>query len=579
MDGNYPHSPIPQLRKLLETAIDEARESTDPGQLEKLLDTVINKIHEFSEAQAGRIQRLTRIGIALSAEKNIDILLEMIIDEAMRFTHADAGTLYIVDDDAANLQFKILKNRTLKVHKGGTSKQPVKLPPVPLTRSGRPNHANVSSYAALTGEIVNIEDVYQAEGFDFTGPKAYDARTGYRSRSMLVLPMKNHHNEVIGVLQLLNATDPASGDVVPFSWENDDFVIALASQAAVALENARLIYDLQVLFDAFIESIATAIDEKSPYTAGHIRRVAELTMHIAGEVNRSQTPPFSGFEFTPEELEELRIAAWMHDVGKITTPEHVVDKASKLETIYDRIGLVRTRFQLIRQVIENEVLQQKLALLQNGAGAGELAQLDAQLQKALRKLKRDEAFLRKCNRASERMSDRDIERLRRIAAQTYRLNGKDLPYLTPNELYNLSVRRGTLNVEERKVIENHALVSFKMLKQLPFPKNLARVPEYAGGHHEKLDGSGYPFGLQAESLPLQARIMAVADIFEALTAKDRPYKSPMKLSQALRILKNMSEQRHIDPDIYRLFIGSGIYLEYALRELNKEQIDVIPEGM
>ena len=269
----------------------------------------------------------------------------------------------------------------------------------------------------------------------------------------------------------------------------------------------------------------------------------------------------------------------MHDVGKITTPEHVVDKASKLETIYDRIGLVRTRFQLIRQVMENEILQQKLARLQNGAGAGELAQLDAQLQKALRKLKRDEAFLRKCNRASERMSDRDIERLRRIAAQTYRLNGKDLPYLTKNELYNLSVRRGTLNVEERKVIENHALVSFKMLKQLPFPKNLARVPEYAGGHHEKLDGSGYPFGLQAESLPLQARIMAVADIFEALTAKDRPYKSPMKLSQALRILKNMSEQQHIDPDIYRLFIGSGIYLEYALRELNKEQIDVIPEGM
>ncbi len=546
--------------------------------IHKLLSTLDDEIRSYEQAQAARLHRLSQIGIALSAERDVNKILEMIVDEAMLFTNADAGTLYIVDEDANCLRFKILKNRTLEVHQGGTSNHPVDLPPVPLEVDGMPNLINISSQAALTGEIINIPDVYEAIGFDFSGPKKYDAQTGYRSKSMLVVPMKNHDNDIIGVLQLLNAKDPVSGTVISFPKEHETMIISLASQAAVAIDNARLIKELKELFDAFIQSIATAIDEKSPYTAGHIRRVTELTMMLANKVNETENGPFEDVFFTNEELEELRIAAWLHDVGKITTPEYIIDKSSKLETIFDRIELVKTRFALIRELKEKEALRQKVDCLQNkNARDAEIAEIDIRLRAELALLNEDLDFVLHCNRPSEFLDEAKLERLRQIAYKTYVLNGQKYRYLTDNELENLSIRKGTLTRDERKIIENHALVGIKILNQLPFPRKLAKVPEYAGGHHEKLDGSGYPFGLTAEQLSLQARIMAIADIFEALTARDRPYKRPMKLSTALDILKKMSEQSHIDPDLYRLFIDSGIYLEYAARELNKEQIDVVPE--
>ncbi len=546
--------------------------------IHKLLSTLDDEIRSYEQAQAARLHRLSQIGIALSAERDVNKILEMIVDEAMLFTNADAGTLYIVDEDANCLRFKILKNRTLEVHQGGTSNHPVDLPPVPLEVDGMPNLINISSQAALTGEIINIPDVYEAIGFDFSGPKKYDAQTGYRSKSMLVVPMKNHDNDIIGVLQLLNAKDPVSGTVISFPKEHETMIISLASQAAVAIDNARLIKELKELFDAFIQSIAMAIDEKSPYTAGHIRRVTELTMMLANKVNETENGPFEDVFFTNEELEELRIAAWLHDVGKITTPEYIIDKSSKLETIFDRIELVKTRFALIRELKEKEALRQKVDCLQNkNARDAEIAEIDIRLRAELALLNEDLDFVLHCNRPSEFLDEAKLERLRQIAYKTYVLNGQKYRYLTDNELENLSIRKGTLTRDERKIIENHALVGIKILNQLPFPRKLAKVPEYAGGHHEKLDGSGYPFGLTAEQLSLQARIMAIADIFEALTARDRPYKRPMKLSTALDILKKMSEQSHIDPDLYRLFIDSGIYLEYAARELNKEQIDVVPE--
>lgn len=530
--------------------------------------------------QYDRIHRLTQIGIALSSEKDVNKLLEMILDEAMRFTNADAGTLYTMDEGSNTLRFEIVKNLSMDTHMGGTSGLEINWPPVELEADGKPNFANVSSRAALTGEVVDIPDVYTATEFDFSGPKKYDQQTGYRTTSMLVIPMKNHQNDVIGVLQLLNASDPASGKIIPFAEENQAMSISLASQAAISLENAQLIRDLQALFDAFIQSIATAIDEKSKYTGGHIRRVTELTVMIAETVNASDSGIYKDVQFSPEEIEELRVAAWMHDIGKITTPEHVVDKSHKLETIFDRIELVKTRFELIRQLKETAFANKKLAMLENSeADPKALKRLEEQHHAEIYLLENERDFVTNCNTASEFMDDEMLDRLRQIAQKKYELNGTEYNYLTEDECYNLSIRRGTLNFEERKIIENHAMVSIKMLRQLPFPKKLSRVPDYAGGHHEKMDGSGYPFGLTSDQLPLQAKIMAIADIFEALTAKDRPYKSPMKLTQAVHILKKMCEQNHLDPDIYDLFIESGVYKEYARKELNPEQIDVKEEAV
>ena len=521
------------------------------------------------------LKEITRIGAALSVEKNIHKLLEMIVDEAKSLTNADAGTLYILDKEQKALQFQILQNDSMKIRLGGTSGTETNLPSVPLFDSqGNPNHANVSSYAALTGEIINIPDVYDAEGFDFSGPRNYDKSTGYRSKSMLVLAMRNHENETIGVLQLLNAQDLETGDVVSFSPDYIDLVVSLASQGAVALTNTQLIQNLTDLFYAFIKSIATAMDEKSPYTGGHITRVVDLTMMIAKEINDTVQAPFQNTCFSDDEMEELRLAAWMHDVGKITTPEVIVDKATKLQSFFDRIEFIETRFDLIATAIENDFLKHKLELSAEGKLDLEMiSRLDQDMSEQITTVTEDFAFLRDINQAVEFMDDDKLKQLQNIAKKTYHLNDRQRPYLTEDEILNLSIRKGNLTEEERGIIENHVEVTFKMLNELPFPKKHAMVPEYAAGHHEKLDGSGYPRHLSKDSLPLQSRIMAVADIFEALTAKDRPYKKPMKLSQALNILSFLKKDGHIDPDIHDLVISSNLFLEYAKAFMNPDQID------
>ena len=521
------------------------------------------------------LREITRIGAALSVEKNIHKLLEMIVDEAKSLTNADAGTLYILDKEQKALQFQILQSDSMKIRLGGTSGTETNLPSVPLFDSqGNPNHANVSSYAALTGEIINIPDVYDAEGFDFSGPRNYDKSTGYRSKSMLVLAMRNHENETIGVLQLLNAQDLETGDIVSFSPDYIDLVVSLASQGAVALTNTQLIQNLTDLFYAFIKSIATAMDEKSPYTGGHITRVVDLTMMIAKEINDTGQAPFRNTCFSDDEMEELRLAAWMHDVGKITTPEVIVDKATKLQSFFDRIEFIETRFDLIATAIENDYLKHKLELSAEGKLDPEMiSRLDQDMSEQITTVTKDFAFLRDINQAVEFMDDDKLKQLQNIAKKTYHLNDRQRPYLTEDEILNLSIRKGTLTEEERGIIENHVKVTFKMLNELPFPKKHAMVPEYAAGHHEKLDGSGYPRHLSKDRLPLQSRIMAVADIFEALTAKDRPYKKPMKLSQALNILSFLKKDGHIDPDIHDLFISSNLFLEYAKTFMNPDQID------
>ncbi len=514
--------------------------------------------------QFDHLKRLTQIGVALSAEKNLDRLLEMIVDEARFFSHADGGTLYIKTDDETALQFAIVQTDSLNIRMGGTSGK-ITWPAVPLKNSdGAFNYANVSAYAALSGKVVNIPDVYNAEGFNFEGTRQFDRSTGYRSQSMLVVPMRNHENNIIGVLQLLNARDAATATVVPFSPEYQDMTESLASQAAVALTNNRLIHDLEVLLDSFIRSIASAIDEKSPYTGGHVRRVAELTMVIAARINEIKEGPYTGVSFDENQLKELRLAAWLHDVGKITTPEHVVDKAAKLETVFNRMELLRTRFELLMRDREIEKLRRTVVDGQK---------VPAESDEYLQTLEDDYQFLVRDNNGSEVMGEEQIARLKRIAERKYFMDGAWHPLLNDNELENLSIRQGTLTREEREIINNHAAVTYKMLSQLPFPRALRHVAEYAAAHHERLDGTGYPGGLKGEAISLQSRILALADIFEALTAKDRPYKKPINLSQALKIIGFMVKDRHIDAELFEFFLKDQLYLDYARRELAPQQLD------
>ncbi len=555
--------------KVLEGACAGPADEPQPATIEELREQVVRLNRHM--------QRLSEIGLALSAEQDRNRLLEMIVELARSLTNADAGTLYIVDPTGMKLEFVVLQNDTMGVRLGGTSGNPVTLPPVHLYREeGEPNHANVSSHVALTREYVNIDDVYCAEGFDFSGTRRYDASTGYRSQSMLVMPMVNHEHEIIGVLQLLNAKDRDTGAVTGFSQERLEAVRSLASQAAVALTNTQLINGLKELLYSFMQSIAAAIDAKSPYTRGHIDRVVDLTMRIAETINAQEDGPYAAVSFSPNEMEELKLAAWMHDVGKITTPVHVVDKSTKLEAIVDRIEFIRTRFRLIGKALQAELLEKLLELAGNGASRTEMFALTEEMEKRRQELEGDLEFVVSCNKPGEFMSDERIARVKEIAARSYDDGGEKKPWLSEDEVMNLCIRKGSLTDAERKIIEDHTVVTIDMLGRLPFPKRLSRIPEFAGSHHEKLDGTGYPNHLGAEDLSLQARILAVADVFEALTAKDRPYKEPMKLSQAMKILGFMCKDKHVDPDVFGLFLSSGVYKDYAEAHLNVEQIDEVP---
>ncbi len=545
------------------TSLSEINILSKDQKLNNLLTSVISEVKHYAEEQIAHIKQDAKIGLALSSEKNIDKLLEMIVADARKMTNADAGTLYIIDKENKNLCFKILQNDTLDIRMGGTSGVKIDLPNVPLFTDGKQNHSNVSSHVAITGKIVNIPDVYEAEGFDFTGPMKYDASTGYRSKSMLVIPLRNHENDIIGVLQLLNSKNPQTGEAIAFPEEYIDETASLASQAAVALTNTQLIKDLKDLFYSFIKTIATAIDEKSPYTWGHINRVVDLSAMIAETINRSKKKQFSSINFDENELEEIRIAAWMHDVGKITTPEYIIDKSTKLQTVFDRINLLETRFNLIAQILENDYLKIKIKHSQNEK---KLAMLDSELNEKLKNLENDFELIKAANIPGEILSEDDVKKIKEIAGKTYLFKNKKHPYISENELENLIVRQGSITVKERKIIENHAAVTYKILSQLPFPRKLVRVPEYASGHHEKLDGSGYPRALTKEELPLQSRIIAIADIFEALTAKDRPYKKPMNVKQALKIMNTMKKDNVIDPDIYDLFIEKKLFEKFIIKE-------------
>ena len=524
-----------------------------------------------------RLEQLNAIGASLSAERDIDRLLEAILTAAKTITRADGGTLYRVTEERT-LRFEIVRTSSLRYYLGGTTGNPVPFYPIQLYKDDRPNQSMVAAYAALTGKTVNIADAYTADGFDFSGTRAFDTKTGYRSKSFLTVPMRNHDNETIGVLQLINAMEPSSGAIVPFSPSDQRLAESLASQAAIALTNRMLINQLEQLFESFINLINSAIDEKSPYTGGHCQRVPVLTMLLAEAVSETKDGPLRDFHMSEQDRYELKIAGLLHDCGKVTTPVHIVDKATKLESIFDRIQLIDTRFEVLKRDAELEALRKKHNFLEQKMRM-EAAEEDKRLRDRLRQLDDDRKFLHACNIGGERMRDEDVDRVRRIGQYRWRdFAGHEAQFLSEDEVKNLTIRSGTLTEEERKVINHHIVATIRMLEALPWPKHLTKVPEYAGGHHERMDGKGYPKGLTREQMSVQARCMGIADIFEALTAKDRPYKKGKTLSESLEILGRMKLNHHVDPDLFDIFVRRRVYRRYAEMFLDAEQIDAVDES-
>jgi HD-GYP domain-containing protein (c-di-GMP phosphodiesterase class II)/phosphoribosyl 1,2-cyclic phosphodiesterase len=523
------------------------------------------------------VNQLIDIGHALTNEKDFDTLMEKILKGAKELSNADGGTLYLVTEDQRSLSFTVVQTDSLGIKMGGTQGE-ITWPNVELYKEdGNENFEQVAALSALTGRLINIDDVYYAEGFNFEGTKKFDAGTGYRTKSMLVVPMTNHEGNVIGVLQLLNKRDE-NEEIIPFKSEDEKLILSMSSQAAVSISNTRLIKELEKLLHDFIKTIADAINEKSKYTGGHINRVAEISLMIADAINNDASGVFKNIHLDEIEMRQLDIAAWMHDIGKITTPEYVVDKATKLETIFDRIEQVTTKFELAKRDREIQYLKD---IANTSDDQNKEAITNAYLSD-IKKFEDDLEFIRVTNKGGEFMEDEKVERLEQIAKTPLIIDGKETYLLNENELYNLSIKKGTLTQEERDVINYHVNMSYKMLSKLTFPKDLKRVPIIAASHHKTIwtDENGKHGGyghedIMSEPMTLEDKILAVADVFEAVTASDRPYKDPNSLNQSLKILTYMAKDDHLDYDIVKFFIDNKIYAQYAKDNLIPSQLDEV----
>ncbi len=453
------------------------------------------------------LEQLIHITHALSAELSLSSLYNQIIATAQEFTNADGGTLYILEGEGQqqHLRFAVVRNSKLQIN---NNQQKLDIEPINLWHTdGSANQKNVCAYVWHTHQIKNISDVYNIDNFDFSGAQKFDAQMNYHTKSLLTIPLQNYLGDIIGVLQLINArTD--TGEISSFNPESQPVIMALASIAAVTLEKQQFIESHKNLLDAFIKTIAKAIDAKSKHTSAHCQRIPVL-MEMFAQAACDDQSLYHDFALDEEQWYELKVAAWLHDCGKLSTPDFLLDKATKLHTLNDSIEAIKARF----------------------------AALIAQYN-------------------------------------WFDYQGQAQPLLTKSEVEMLCIERGTLSTSERQQINNHIDVTIEMLESLPFPKSLAKVPEYAGGHHEKIDGSGFPKGLTGDQMSIPARMMAIVDIFEALTARERPYKDPMPLSQALSILQNMRDQRKIDPDLYKLFLTAKVWEKYSTQYLLPEQLDI-----
>ncbi len=522
------------------------------------------------------IARLTETGLALSREKDIKKLLDMILSSAKSLTNADGGTLYLKSEDGQKLDFAIVRNDKLNINLGGLSGNAIQFASVPIYQeNGQPNLHNVSAAAAHQGQTINIPDAYSCDNFDFSGTRRFDANTGYRSQSFLTVPMKNHEGDLIGVIQLINALD-TQNEVRVFTIVEQSLVESLTSMAATALTQRQLIDAQRNLFDSVVKLIANAIDAKSPYTSGHCQRVPVVAKMLAEAVNADTRPIWVKAAFSDDELYELNVAAWLHDCGKLATPDYIMDKRTKLDGLNDRISEVDARLAALFQGIRADKWEQVARNLAAEANQS-LDDVDAFLITEQQRVQALSAFLHLANQGDEFMAESMQQKVKDAAVIPWLSLAGASPLLSSKEVELLNIARGTLSSQERKIINDHIVVTIDMLKTLPYPKNLKNVVEIAGGHHERVDGKGYPYGLTIQQLSLRARIMAIADVFEALTASDRPYKQPKTLSETLKIMGFMAKEGHIDSDLFNVFVHHKVYLDYAVTYLSKVQIDEVDE--
>lgn len=519
------------------------------------------------------LQHFIDISIRLTTEKDSSKLLDEILQVVMSIANSDAGSIYSITPNK-QLKFETVINKSLNLYLGGTLGSPVDFPNIDLFIDGKPNETAIVAHSANSGEVINIPDVYDALPFDMSAARKMDARTGYRSESMLTIPLKDHEDDIIGVIQLINVKD-AQNKNIPFSEELVTLIRSFASLGAISLTNSTLIKGMEDLFSTFAETIAMAIDEKSPHTGGHCKRVPALTLMLADAVNDINKGPLASFSMTEADRHELDIAGWLHDCGKIATPDHIMEKSTKLETIFDRIKYVDAKFEIISRDLKI-AYQQKIICAMKLQKPIEVQQFERLLDTELKQLALDRALLQRVNVGGEFLGDAELEHIERIANK-YQLviNDINTPLLSADEVENLTIRRGTLTEAEREVMKRHMDVTKNILDALPFPKHLSNVTEYALGHHEKLDGTGYPRGLTKEQMSVPARLMAITDIFEALSAVDRPYKKAKPVSECLFILGSMVAKNHLDADIFAIFIESEVYKNYINEYADPEQLDEI----
>ena len=535
--------------------------------LDRALDTinsrrVIEQLDDALVRKSQELHELNKIGVALSAQRDIDKLLELILLKCREITAADAGSLYLVergkeDESCADdrLRFQLTQNDTVIV--------PFEAHAIPLSES------SIAGYAALTGQLVNVADAYHLPaGSPFKISRSFDERSGYRTKSMLVVPMRDHQEKVIGVVQLINkkrdwktVLQPVSlteEAVIPFTSVDEELVTSLASQAAVAFENARLIQDIKNLFDSFVRASVTAIESRDPTTSGHSDRVAVLTVALAEKVDGIETGPFREIAFTRDQIQEIRYASLLHDFGKVGVREKVLIKGKKLYV--GEMLLIRQRFSYIKRTLEAEHFRAKVDQLQSG---GSTAELLADMDRAYDAQREEiDSLLRMIAQANEPsiLEEESFRALMDLTSRAFTdMEGNRQPFLTPNELSALSIRRGSLSEKERREIESHVTHTFRFLSEIPWTGEYRRVPDIAYAHHEKMDGTGYPRRLKAAEIPIQSRMMTISDIFDALVAWDRPYKKAVPVEKALDILRQECGMGKLDRPLLDLFIESKVY--------------------
>mgnify|MGYP001975382989 FL=1 len=519
------------------------------------------------------LQHFIDISIRLTTEKEPQLLLDEILQVVMSIANSDAGSIYSITEED-QLKFETVINKSLNLYLGGGSDRFVSFPNINLYIDGKPNQRAIVAHAVNSGKVINIPDVYAALPFDMSAAREMDARTGYRTQSMLTIPLKDHQDDILGVIQLINVKDEKN-NIIPFSEELVTLIRSFASLGAIALTNSSLIKEMEELFSTFAETIAMAIDEKSPHTGGHCKRVPALTLMLADAVNEMSKGPLASFSISDSDRHQLDIAGWLHDCGKIATPDHIMEKATKLETIFDRINYIDAKFEIISRDLKIAYQEQIISAMKNSKPV-EVKQLERLLDTELKQVALDRALLQRINVGGEFLGDKELAQIERIAKHYHLvINDISTPLLNDDEVENLSIRRGTLTAGEHDVMKRHMDVTKNILDALPFPKHLSKVSEYALGHHEKLDGTGYPRGLTKEQMSVPARLMAITDIFEALSAVDRPYKKAKPVSECLFILGTMVEKNHLDPDIFAVFIESGLYKNYISEYANPEQLDDI----